>query len=85
MELKLDQASPDALALEHAVRVRVDQEGVPAAIPRDIHQTDHSTISCPCGDPTETVGPCLIPPTLDSPPAMRAHQTNQLGIGQLAT
>ena len=46
---QVDEASPDASVLEHGVRLRVEQEGVIAAVPRDVHEADEYTIPPPGG------------------------------------
>jgi hypothetical protein len=78
----LDQASPDTSVLEHAVRFRVEQEGVVSAVPGDVHEADDCPISRSGRDPTETVRAYLIPPALYRPSTVRTYEANQLGIRQ---
>ncbi len=77
----LDEASPDASVLEHAVRLRVEQEGVVSTVPGDVHEADDYPIRSG-RDPTETVCAYLIPPALRNPSAVRAYEPDHLGVCQ---
>lgn len=64
----LDELGPDAAVLVIAARLRVEEEGVVAAVPSDVHETEEESVGAACGDPAETEGLDLIPPPGDGRP-----------------
>ena len=62
-------------------RINAHKGRVPVS---DVDECDHGPVSCPCGDPTETVRTDLVPPTLDGPPAVCSDESDHLGVRKRA-
>ena len=54
--------------------LRVEQEGMVAAVPGDVHETDKRTAVVPRSQPSEAVSRDAVPPPGPSCSAMRSGQ-----------
>jgi hypothetical protein len=80
-----DKFSADAPSLMIGTHFRVDEEGVVAAIPRNVHEADERPLTYPRGDPAETVRADPVPPPSLRCSTVRLREHYELVVSGLAT
>lgn len=73
-----DEVGRDSAPLKVGPGLGVQQEGVIAAVPGDVHKTDGGSVREMSGRPPEAVGPDSIPPASLGVSAVRARQGEDL-------
>src|SRR5207237_10645648 len=62
--------------------LRIDEEGVVAAVPGHVHESDELSVAVPGGHPPQAVHPDPVPPAGDGTPAVGLDEVDHLGVGQ---